>query len=92
FFASRPGTDLPRYLDISLHGVPNLSAKRTLFNRSALVSTNNLWKWGRGEFKAQIDYSFNRVVSDAANITTYFLDHGNRIVTEYRSAVDRTHA
>ena len=92
FFASRRGTDLSRYVGVSLPGVPNLSRKRTLFNRSALVSTNALWKLGRGEFKAQIDYSFNRVTADAANITTYFLNEGNRVVTENRSGVERSHS
>ena len=92
FFASRRGTDLSRYVAVSLPGVPNLSRKRTLFNRSALVSTNALWKLGRGEFKAQIDYSFNRVTADAANITTYFLNEGNRVVTENRNGVDRSHS
>ena len=92
FFASRRGTGLSRYVGVSLPGVPNLSRKRTLFNRSALVSTNALWKLGRGEFKAQIDYSFNRVTADAANITTYFLNEGNRVVTENRSGVDRSHS
>ncbi len=92
FFASRRGTDLSRYVGVSLPSVPNLSQKRTLFNRSALVSTNALWKLGRGEFKAQIDYSYNRVTADAANITTYFLNDGNRVVTENRNGVDRSHS
>ncbi len=92
FFASRRGTGLSRYVSVSLPGVPNLSRKRTLFNRSALVSTNALWKLGRGEFKAQLDYSFNRVTAEAANITTYFLNDGNRVVTENRSGVDRSHS
>ncbi len=92
FFTSRRGTDLSRYVGVSLPGVPNLSRKRTLFNRSALVSTNALWKLGRGEFKAQLDYSFNRVTADASNITTYFLNEGNRVVTENRSGVDRSHS
>ena len=92
FFASRRGTDLSRYVSVSLPGVPNLSRKRTLFNRSALVSTNALWKLGHGEFKAQIDYSFNRVTAEAANVTTYFLNEGNRVVTENRSGVDRSHS
>ncbi len=77
FFAARRGTDLHRYVGVSLPGVPNLSRKRTLFNRSALVSTNSLWKLGRGEFKTQIDYSFNE---------------GNRVVTEDRNGVDRSHS
>ena len=92
FLASRRGTDLSRYVGVSLPGVPNLSRKRTLFNRSALVSTNSLWKSGRGEFKAQIDYSFNRVTAEASNITTYFLNDGNRVVTENRNGVDRSHS
>ena len=92
FFASRRGTDLNRYVGLSLPGVPNLSRKRTLFNRSALVSTNALWKLGRGEFKTQIDYSFNRVTAEAASVTTYFLNDGNRVVTEDRNGVDRSHS
>ena len=92
FFASRRGTDLRRYVGVSLPGVPNLSRKRTLFNRSALVSTNALWKLGRGEFKTQIDYSFNRITAEAANVTTYFLNDGNRVVTEDRNGVDRSHS
>ncbi len=92
FFASRRGTDLSRYVGVSLPSVPNLSRKRTLFNRSALVSTNALWKLGRGEFKAQLDYSFNRVTADAAHLTTYFLNDGNRVVTENRNGVDRSHS
>jgi len=92
FFASRRGTDLSRYVGLSLPGVPNLSRKRTLFNRSALVSTNALWKLGRGEFKTQIDYSFNRITAEAANVTTYFLNDGNRVVIEDRNGVDRTHS
>ena len=92
FFASSRGTDLSRYVGVSLPGVPNLSRKRTLFNRSALVSTNALWKLGRGEFKTQIDYSFNRITAEAANVTTYFLNDDNRVVTEDRNGVDRTHS
>ena len=36
FFASRRGTELQRYVGVSLPGVPGLSEKRTMFNRSAL--------------------------------------------------------
>ena len=93
FFASRRGTSLSPYVSVALPGVPNLSRRRTLFNRSALVSTNSLWKLGRGEVKAQIDYSFNRVTSEAANITTYFLDGAaNRVITENRDGRDRSHS
>lgn len=91
FFASGRGTSLTDNINVSLPGVPNLSSKRTLFNRSVLVSTNNLWKLKNGEFKAQIDYSFKRVTASAANVTTYFLDSGNRIITEDRNGNEKTH-
>lgn len=92
FFASRRETGLGQYVSVSLPGVPNLSRKRTLFNRSALVSTNSLWKVKNGEFKAQVDYSFNRVTAQAANITTYFLESGDRVITENRDGRDRSHS
>lgn len=92
FFADRRQTALSRYVGVGLPGVPSLSDKRTLINRSFLVSTNSLWKFGRGEFKANIDYSFNRVTADASNITTYFLDEGNRIITENRSGTEHSHS
>ncbi len=92
FFASRRNTGLSRYVSVGLPGVPSLSDKRTLLNRSFLVSTNSLWKFGRGEFKANIDYSFNRVTAQASNITTYFLDGCNRIITENRDGTEHTHS
>ncbi len=92
FFADRRQTALSRYVGVGLPGVPSLSDKRTLINRSFLVSTNSLWKFGRGEFKANIDYSFNRVTADASNITTYFLDEGNRVITEKRSGTEHSHS
>lgn len=92
FFADRRQTGLSRYVGVDLPGVPSLSDRRTLFNRSFLVSTNSLWKFGRGEFKANIDYSFNRVTADASNITTYFLDDGNHIITENRSGTEHSHS
>lgn len=92
FFADRRQTGLSRYVGVGLPGVPSLSDRRTLFNRSFLVSTNSLWKFRRGELKANIDYSFNRVTAQASNITTYFLDGSNRVITENRSGIDHTHS
>jgi hypothetical protein len=92
FFASSHETGLSRYVGVSLPDVPNLSRKRTLFNRSAMVSTNSLWKVRNGEFKAQMDYSFNRVSSQAANKTTYFLGSGDRVITETCDGRDHAHS
>lgn len=92
FFADRRQTGLSQYVGVGLPGVPSLSDRRTLFNRSFLVSTNSLWKLKNGEFKTNIDYSFNRVTADASDITTYFLDDGNRMITENRSGKEHTHS
>ncbi len=92
FFADLRQTKLSQYVGVGLPGVPSLSDKRTLFNRSFLVSTNSLWKLKNGEFKTNIDYSFNRVTADASDITTYFLDDGNRMITENRSGKELTHS
>lgn len=92
FFTDRRQTRLTQYIGVGLPGVPSLSDRRTLFNRSFLVSTNSLWKLKNGEFKANIDYSFNRVTADASNITTYFLEDGNRIITEKRNGTEHSHS
>ena len=98
FFSSRRSTGLSRYVGLSLPSVPSLNVRRTLFNRSAIVSTNSLWKIKGGELKAQIDYSFNRVTADATNVTTYFMtDSGDgptadRVLTENRTGIDRSHS
>ena len=92
FFAENRQTGLSRQVSIGLPGVPSLSDKRTLFNRSFLISTNNLWKFGRGEFKANIDYSFNRVEAAAENITTYFLNEEDRLISENRSGTEHSHS
>lgn len=92
FFFSGRSTELSRYVGVSLPGVPSLKKSRTLFNRSALLSTNSLWKVRGGELKAQIDYSFNRVTAQAANVTTYFLENGDKVITENRDGRDRAHS
>ncbi len=92
FFGGRRQTGLRHNVDITLPGVPSLDAKRTLFNRSFLASANSLWKLKNGEFKTQIDYAFNRISARAANVTTYFLSNGNRVITEQRDGTDRTHS
>lgn len=92
FFASHRQTNLNQYVSVGLPKVPSLNDKRTLFNRSLLVSTNNLWKLKDGEFKVNIDYSYNHVTAQAANTTTYFLDGGNRVITENRDGTEHTHS
>lgn len=92
FFDGRHETDISPYVGIALPAVPNLNRRRTLFNRSLLASVNNLWKKGGGELKLQLDYTFDRLAAGATNRTTYFLDDGDKIITESRDATDRSHS
>ncbi len=92
FFTSTRGTDLNKYIGVSLPTVPNLSLKRTLFNRSALISVNSLVKMRNAEFKSQIDYLFKNISADASGITTYFLNDGERIITENRDGSEHSHS
>lgn len=92
FFANRRGTELDYYINIGMPDVPSLNSNRTLFNRSALASSNSLWKLRCGEAKFNMDYLYNQVSADASNITTYFLDGGNRIITENRNGTEREHS
>lgn len=92
FFADARLTGLNSFVNVGLPAVPDLSTTRTLFNRSFIVSTNNLWKLRKGEFKANVDYSFNRLAAEASNVTTYFLDEGNRVITENSSGKEHHHS
>lgn len=92
FFTESRGTELERYVGIELPHPPSLDERRTLFNRSFLLSTNNLWKLKNGELKANIDYSYQRVANEASSVTTYFLDEGNRTVTENRSGTQHKYS
>lgn len=92
FFSDRRKTDIRPYVSVGLPSVPSLERNRTLFNRSAIISANGLWKTGDSELKAAIDYSYNRLTADAANITTYFLTGEDKVITENRHGIDRNHA
>ena len=92
FFAEGRNTSLDRYVNVGLPSVPSLNERRTLFNRSFMLSSNSLWKAGSGEFKANIDYTFDRLASAASNVTTYFLDGGDRVITENRDGREHSHS
>lgn len=92
FANNRKETELERYIDLSLPKVLSLSDRYTRFNRSFITSTNNLWKLKNGEFKFNIDYSYNRLTADASNVTTYFLEEGNQVITEKQEGIEREHS
>lgn len=92
FVNNRKETELERYIDLSLPKVLSLNDRYVRFNRSFITSTNNLWKLKNGEFKFNIDYSYNRLTADASNVTTYFLEEGNQVITEKQEGIEREHS
>lgn len=84
FFTEPRGTALGDYLSIQLPSAPSLKKSRTYFNRSHMLSSSHLWKVKANEIKAQVDYYNQRATASSASTTTYFLDKGNKVITEER--------
>ena len=91
FTGGGPEEELGSYVSISTPSTPGLKQKRTLMNRSLMFSSSHLWKNKRGgEFKAQIDYLKDRVSSRGSTVTSYFLDSGDKVITEDKKALAHT--
>ncbi len=93
FSAVGSGDDLQGYLSLATPSVPGLKRSRTLMNRSWLFSSSHLWKnkWG-GEFKAQIDYVNDRTTALSSATTTYFLESGDRVISERKNSLEHYNA
>lgn len=85
FFIEPRGTALGNYFSIQLPSTPSLKKSRTYFNRSHMLSSSHLWKVKANEIKAQVDYYNQRATASSASTTTYFLDKGNKVITEERT-------
>lgn len=83
---------LSPYTSLTLPSTTTLGARRSLFNRSALVSTNNLVKTKRGELKANLDYRYDHTTARASDATTYYLSGGNRVIVEERDGRSQAQA
>ncbi|MDE5772835.1 MAG: hypothetical protein K2H86_00070, partial [Muribaculaceae bacterium] len=91
FTISVPEEILKPYIALSLPSTPNLQQKRSYFNRSWYISTNNLWKTRKGnDIKAQMDYSSTRLEGYSKSTTTYFLEGGNTMIVEDKSALSHS--
>lgn len=88
FFADIRNTSLDNYLSIDLPPNPSLKEARTYFNRSWMFSSNHLWKLKSNEIKAQVDYYNHRVTASSSSISTYFLESGDKVITEDRSGTE----
>ncbi len=84
---------IDRYVSLSVPVTPNLARNRSYFNRSWMVSSSHLLKTAKGrEFKAQIDYSNDRVSAQGASSTTYFLESGDKIIVEDKNSLSHRDA
>lgn len=73
------GESLDGYTSVGGASSPGKSS----FNRSAAFSTNVTWKNRHGgQWRVQAGYSYDHIWSDRSDVTTYYLENGNRVVTE----------
>ena len=95
FTSDKSDETISGYISLSSPSTPNMERKRSYFNRSWMVSSSHLLKTAKGgEFKAQVDYSNDRVTAQGNSSTTYFLESGDKVIVEdknslgHRNAVD----
>lgn len=77
-------TGLNDYISLQLPPTPSLKEARTFFNQSWMLSSSHLWKIKTYETKAQIDYFNHRASASSLSVSTYFLNNGDKIITEER--------
>lgn len=84
--------DIADYIQISGLRTPNLEEKRTLFSRSHLFSSSNLWAIKQDwECRTQVNYLNQRNTGQTSALTTYYLPEGDRLITEEQQSVEHSH-
>lgn len=92
FTSDRTDEGLEGYISLSTPVTPNLQKNRSYLNRSWMVSSSHLFKTGKGEFKAQIDYNNDRVSAQSVSKTTYFLESGDKVILEDKNSLSHRNA
>ena len=73
---------LQEYLSVVPDRLREIDSDRSRFNKTHLFSTNNLWSLGKNyDLTSQITYTNNRLTSDNATRTSYFLEDST-VITE----------
>lgn len=71
------------YIRVKRSAAGSLEKKRTLLNRTHLLSASQLWETGgQWQLKTQLDYLDNRETRQRQTQTTYFLPDGSRLIAE----------
>lgn len=90
-FIGSSENNLSGYINVTEPQTPNLEKKRTLFNRSHLLSTSQLWGMKNDwEIKTQIDYLNDRITSEDGSVITYHLPDGEKMIVEEKSALEKS--
>ncbi len=93
FISDRKDETIDGYVSLSTPITPNLQRNRNYFNRSWMGSSSHLLKTAKGsEFRAQVDYNYDRVSAHGASSTTYFLESGDKIIFENKNSRSRRDA
>lgn len=81
---------LNNYINVRPDNLTDIDANRVRFNRSHMVSTNNLWALNKNfDLTSQVSYSNNRLDFDNSSITTYFLKDSTIITDIGESAISK---
>ncbi|MGL4851875.1 MAG: hypothetical protein ACRC3Z_04415 [Phocaeicola sp.] len=92
FSSSSSLEQLDSYLTMGKLSSAGLEKKRIQFNRSHLFSSSHLWSIkNESELKLQVDYLNNNEEAQSSMIRTYYLQEGERVVVEERSAEEQRH-
>jgi hypothetical protein len=68
------GYRLSAFIDLSPDFIKEIDESRYLFNKTHLISTNNLWSLGKNyDLTSQVSYTNNRITSDSYSNTMYYL-------------------
>lgn len=81
---------LNNYINVRPDNLTDIDANRVRFNRSHMVSTNNLWALNKNfDLTSQVSYSNNRLDFDNSSMTTYFLKDSTIITDIGESAISK---
>lgn len=82
-FTDEGTSGLSEYIHTGTGRLSNLEEKRTLFNRTHLFSSSQLWETGKEwQLKTQLDYLNNHETSHGNTQTSYFMPDGTEVILE----------
>lgn len=88
----RAESALMEHIEVSPDRLRAIDGDRSRFNRSHLVTTNNLWGVSKDfDLTSQVTYGNHRLTSDVASSQTYFLDDSTVFTESDEHTLSRRH-